>query len=145
MVKKKALKFDVKTHILVPKHTKVTIKEKKELLEKLARRPTRISQDYIGKLINAFETEDSGLKPRLKSPGEIPTPGDQPAALVDPLSERELQVLRLLHGTLSSSEIAEQLFLSPNTVRTHIKNIYRKLDVHGRAEAIQRSHELGLL
>ncbi|UCC76198.1 MAG: response regulator transcription factor, partial [Anaerolineales bacterium] len=68
-----------------------------------------------------------------------------PSSLVEPLTERELQVLRLLTTRLSSTEIAEQLFLSPNTVRSHMKSIYGKLDVHSRADAVQRAEELGLL
>jgi LuxR family maltose regulon positive regulatory protein len=61
------------------------------------------------------------------------------------LSDRELQVLRLLNTPLSSTEIAEELYLSVNTVRSHIKNIYSKLDAHRRTEAIVRATELGLL
>ena len=65
--------------------------------------------------------------------------------MVEPLSERELQVLRLLNTELSSTDIAEQLCVSTNTVRSHIKSIYGKLNVHGRQGAIQRATELGLL
>ncbi len=65
--------------------------------------------------------------------------------LVEPLSERELQVLRLLTTNLSSTEIAQELFVAKSTVRTHIKNIYQKLDVHRRTDAVQRAQELGLL
>jgi LuxR family maltose regulon positive regulatory protein len=61
------------------------------------------------------------------------------------LSERELEVLRNLNGPLSTPEIAEQLIVSANTVRTHIKNIYGKLGVHGRSGAVKRAVELGLL
>jgi LuxR family maltose regulon positive regulatory protein len=65
--------------------------------------------------------------------------------LVEPLSERELQVLRLLDSPLTSEDIGRELFVSANTVRTHIRNIYGKLGVHGRLEAIQRARELKLL
>jgi LuxR family maltose regulon positive regulatory protein len=68
-----------------------------------------------------------------------------PAVLAEPLSERELEVLQLLNTHLSSTEIAEQLCISANTVRYHIKNIYGKLDVHSRSDAVQRARELGLL
>ena len=70
-----------------------------------------------------------------------------PAAepLFEALSERELEVLRLLNGPLSTPEIAGQLVVSANTVRTHIKNIYGKLGVHGRSGAVYRARELGLL
>lgn len=61
------------------------------------------------------------------------------------LTEREEAVLRLLPTHLSSSEIAERLVVAPSTVRTHIKNIYSKLQVHSRDEAVQRARNLGLL
>ncbi len=69
----------------------------------------------------------------------------QTVGLIEPLSEREQQVLRLLNSRLSVPEIAEEIHLAPTTVRTHVQNIYRKLDVHGRIEALQRAEELGLL
>ncbi len=65
--------------------------------------------------------------------------------LVEPLSERELEVLHRLDGPLSTPEIAETLVVSANTVRTHIKSIYGKLGAHGRSAAVRRAHELGLL
>jgi LuxR family maltose regulon positive regulatory protein len=65
--------------------------------------------------------------------------------LVDPLSERELDVLRLLASELSGPEIARHLVVSLNTVRTHTKNIYAKLGVGSRRAAVRRADELGLL
>lgn len=61
------------------------------------------------------------------------------------LTERELAVLRLLTGLASAREIADQLYVSHNTVKTQIKSIYRKLGVATRAEAVARARELGLL
>jgi LuxR family maltose regulon positive regulatory protein len=61
------------------------------------------------------------------------------------LSQRELQVLRLLEGELSGPEIAQQLFVSHNTVRTHTKHIFSKLAVTNRRAAVVRARELGLL
>jgi LuxR family maltose regulon positive regulatory protein len=61
------------------------------------------------------------------------------------LSERELEVLRLLPSQLSQREIAAQLYVSFNTVRTHTRVIFRKLGVNSRAEAVARARELGLL
>ena len=60
----------------------------------------------------------------------------------DPLSEREAEVLQLIAQGHSSREIAEALVITYNTVRTHIRNIYRKLDVHSRLEAVKRGQEL---
>lgn len=66
-------------------------------------------------------------------------------ALIDPLSERELEVLRLLGTELDGPDIARQLIVSLNTVRTHTKNIYTKLGVNNRRAAIRRAEELDLL
>ncbi len=106
------------------------------LLQEAARRG--IAPEYVNKSLAAFGvSKDRGT-------GEpLPSPQTQP--LLEPLSARELEVLRLLNTHLSSTEIAEELFISVNTARFHIKNIYGKLGVHGRSEAIQRARELGLL
>jgi LuxR family maltose regulon positive regulatory protein len=61
------------------------------------------------------------------------------------LSEAELRVVRFLPSNLKAPEIAAELFVSPNTVRTHLRHIYAKLDAHSRAEAVERARELGLL
>ncbi|MEW5870792.1 MAG: LuxR C-terminal-related transcriptional regulator [Chloroflexota bacterium] len=65
--------------------------------------------------------------------------------MIEPLSERELEVLRLLGSELSGPEIASQLYISLNTLRTHTKNIYSKLGVNTRRAATHRVGELGLL
>ncbi len=65
--------------------------------------------------------------------------------LTDPLSERELEVLKLLTTELSGPEIARELTVSLNTLRTHTKNIYSKLGVNSRRTAVRRAEELGLL
>jgi len=64
--------------------------------------------------------------------------------LVDPLSERELEVLRMLAGGLPPAEVAKRLFLSPFTLKAHTQNIYAKLNVHSRIEAINKARELEL-
>jgi len=61
------------------------------------------------------------------------------------LSERELRVLRLIAAGLSNQEIASELVVSVNTVKTHIKRIYDKLGVHSRVTAIERARQLELL
>ena len=65
--------------------------------------------------------------------------------LVEPLSERELQVLRLMDSELSSPEIADELVIAVSTVRSHIKNIYSKLGVHSRYEAVEKAHVLDII
>jgi len=96
-----------------------------------------IAVGYAGKLLAALEEEIDdevrGIKPTSSPP------------LVDPLSKRELEVLRLLTTHLPSTEIARELVISTNTVRSHIKRIYSKLNVHNRGDAIRRAEELELL
>ncbi len=64
---------------------------------------------------------------------------------IEPLSENELKVLRLIAAGLSNREVAEELYLSVNTVKWHLKHIYEKLDVHSRVAAVTRAQELDLL
>ena len=64
---------------------------------------------------------------------------------VEPLSESELRVLRYLPTNLTGPEIANELYVSPNTVKTHVRNLYAKLGTHRRAEAVTRARNLGLL
>ena len=73
--------------------------------------------------------------------------GEKPASqlLNEPLSERELEVLRLLATDLNGPEIARELMVSLNTMRTHTKNIYSKLAVNNRRTAVRRAEELDLL
>jgi LuxR family maltose regulon positive regulatory protein len=63
---------------------------------------------------------------------------------VKPLSERELDVLRLLNSHLAVPEIAREMMIVPSTLRTHIRNIYLKLDVHVRLEALQKARDFRL-
>jgi LuxR family maltose regulon positive regulatory protein len=65
--------------------------------------------------------------------------------LIEPLSQREEEVLRLLATSLSTAEMAEELCIAVSTLRTHIKNIYGKLQVHSRTEAVLRGQEMDLL
>ena len=65
--------------------------------------------------------------------------------LLDPLSQRERDVLLLLRRRMTNAQIAEALVISSTTVRTHLRNIYRKLNVHSRWSAIERARELELL
>jgi LuxR family maltose regulon positive regulatory protein len=105
---------------------------------KLLRQATArgIAVGYIGKLLTALEKEIKGKRQFGNA---------FPASMVEPLSVRELEVLRLLKTHLSSTDIAEELTISVNTVRTHIKSIYSKLNVHSRQDAVQRAQELELL
>jgi LuxR family transcriptional regulator, maltose regulon positive regulatory protein len=71
--------------------------------------------------------------------------GDSGHSLVEPLSDRELTVLRYLQGSLSNLEIAADLSVSVNTVKSHVRNIYRKLAVARRREAVRRARDFNLL
>lgn len=62
-----------------------------------------------------------------------------------PLSERELTVLRYLQSILSNAEIAAEMSISVNTVKTHVRSIYRKLDADTRRDAVRRARSLQLL
>jgi LuxR family transcriptional regulator, maltose regulon positive regulatory protein len=74
-----------------------------------------------------------------------PAEGAAPATLLEPLSDRELAVLRFLPTMMSNAEIASEMFVSVNTVKTHLKHVYRKLDVTDRRDCVKRARELRLL
>lgn len=89
--------------------------------------------DYLAKLLAAFGIITSSSVPGTLSP------------LAEPLSSRELEVLRLIAQGFSNQEICDRLFLALNSVKGHNRRIFSKLAVHSRTEAIARAHELGLL
>jgi LuxR family maltose regulon positive regulatory protein len=91
---------------------------------------------YADRLLSAFPQAGPTPKSTIRA---------LQSTLLEPLSERELEVLRLLVSDLSSTEIADVLVISANTVRSHIKSIYGKLNVHHRHAALERAKELGLL
>jgi LuxR family maltose regulon positive regulatory protein len=97
-----------------------------------------IAPDYTRRLLAAFPVAE----PEQAGPPKTQTPKSE---MVEPLSERELEVLRLIAGGLTNQEVATRLFLTLNTVKAHTRNIYGKLNVHSRTQAIARSQELGLL
>ncbi len=92
--------------------------------------------DYLGKLLAAFEVEKHET-----TASQFPPP--QP--LIEPLSRRELEVLRLIAQGLSNQEISERLVVALETVKGHNKQIFAKLQVQRRTEAVARARELGLL
>ncbi|MEW1822586.1 LuxR C-terminal-related transcriptional regulator [Arthrobacter sp. NPDC080031] len=104
------------------------------LLEALAKQES--APDYVGWLVESLGTETHETEAQ-----GIPAP----QRLLEPLSERELQVLRLLSSELDGPEIARELTISLNTLRTHTKNIYAKLGANSRRSAVRRAEELGLL
>jgi LuxR family maltose regulon positive regulatory protein len=79
-----------------------------------------------------------------KAPAE-PATLLESSALVEPLTDRELDVLRLMAEGLKYKEIAKRLFISLNTVRFHVKAIYGKLAVNNRTQAVERARQLQIL
>jgi LuxR family maltose regulon positive regulatory protein len=89
-----------------------------------------------------FDEHLAEVQRALTSQGEIvDAPGTEP----EPLTDRELQILTLLQSDLSLREIGSELFVSRNTVKSHVTNMYRKLDVTGRTAAIARGRQLDLI
>ncbi len=105
-----------------------------ELLRKAAARG--IMPDYVGRLLAALGPGARGTAGHL---------GIASSQLIEHLSARELEVLRLIAAGLSNQEIARHLVVGIGTIKTHINNIYRKLDVHSRTQAIARARELSLI
>ena len=70
---------------------------------------------------------------------------EAPVLLVEPLTEREREVLVHVAGMLNTAEVASEMYISVNTVKTHLKNIYRKLAAAHRSEAVRRARELRLI
>jgi LuxR family transcriptional regulator, maltose regulon positive regulatory protein len=92
----------------------------------------RVPAHYPSKLLATLEREAEGAA----SPA---------AGLPEPLSERELEVLRLVAVGKSNRRIAQELYVSVGTVKTHLNNLYRKLETHSRTQAVARARDLGLI
>jgi len=76
--------------------------------------------------------------------GASPPRSPEPRPLIEPLTERELAILAELSTLKTNDEIAGAFYVSTNTIKTHLKALFRKLDVGSRREAVRRGHELGL-
>jgi LuxR family maltose regulon positive regulatory protein len=118
-----------------------TFVDEGRLLEPLLQRAAfqGITPDYAGRLLDIIETE----KPLFQKVEAGKIKGGGPSGFL--LSERESAVLRQAAEGLSNKEIADKLIISLNTVKTHMRHIYDKLDVNERAQAIARARELRLL
>ena len=95
-------------------------------------------QDYIHKLLSAFPVQGADQDDASK------IQGDQ-SELIEPLSDREIEVLRLVAKGLTNKVIAERLYLSIHTIKTHTRNIYGKLGVNNRTQAVNKARTLGIL
>jgi LuxR family maltose regulon positive regulatory protein len=97
-----------------------------------------IAPQYSGKLLAAFELRDAtqaDLRPEVHARETI----------IEPLSARECEILQLIAQGLSNRQVAQRLFISPGTVKKHTANIYGKLGVHSRTQAVARARTLGIL
>jgi LuxR family maltose regulon positive regulatory protein len=103
--------------------------------------------EYMDKLVTAFPGTQPAVLPQssINNRQHLHRTQVQVSAIINPLSERELEVLRLLPSELSTTEMADRLTVSVNTIRTHLKNLYGKLGAHSRYEAIARAREMELL
>ena len=95
-----------------------------------------VTPDYIARLIAAFPSFDQGMQPHHSM---------VTVSFNKPLSERELEVLRLLVTGASNEEIAKVLSIALTTAKKHVSNIIRKLGVNNRTQAVSRGRDLGLL
>jgi len=130
------------------------IDEGEEMRERVVRGGWRNNTDlaftaYIETLIAAF-APDPTIAPQPASPVNTPVASSairhpSPAPLIEPLSERELEVLRLLEQGLSNQAMADELIVALSTVKKHLINIYGKLGVNSRMQALIRARALGLL
>jgi LuxR family maltose regulon positive regulatory protein len=115
---------------------RLMISDLRLLIEKQSRGQEHRLIGYTDRLLTAFAPSRARPQSIIKN---------QQSAIIEPLSERELDVLKLLATELDGPEIARELVVSPNTLHTHTKNIYAKLGVNTRRAAVRRAEELGLL
>ena len=124
----RALEFAAHDRVLLP----FLVDPVPELLERHARRHTAHA-DLISEILE------------LRAGLESTAARQAPESLAEPLTESETRVLRLLGTDLSKREIGNELYVSVNTVKTHVKHLYAKLDVNTRRQAVERARGLGLL
>ena len=116
------------------------------------RLPFVVERGWLGPVLRR-DPELAGPHRRLLAPAlgheQLPAPArsaDQPPVLmVEPLTEREREVLVHVSGMLNTAEVASEMYISVNTVKTHLRNIYRKLAAAHRSEAVRRARQLQLI
>jgi len=113
------------------------------LLEALRRQG--VSPEYIAQILAAFATTDDGRRTTKASLDPLSVIGGPSSALIEPLTNRELEVLELMAQRLTNQEIAAQLVISVGTVKQHAYNINQKLNVRGRRQAVAKATSLGIL
>jgi LuxR family maltose regulon positive regulatory protein len=126
-----------------------------QLLVSLSQRPSAVNRPYLETLLAAFpdfgltmlapEAERSRIDDLRVGAPPIVNPKSKIQNLIEPLSKRELEILSLMAQGLTNIEIAQQIFISDQTVKVHTRNIYGKLDVNSRRQAVAKARALGLL
>ena len=132
--------------------TSLTIEEASKMLEKLAAKGHMqvLNQDGVLAYTLFSKDQPQEQEPSLEAsspvgPSANASSGATRESLVEPLSEREMEVLALLASGRSNKEVARELFVAVGTIKTHTNNIYRKLGTKNRAEALARARSLKLL
>jgi LuxR family maltose regulon positive regulatory protein len=97
-----------------------------------------IAPDYTNRLLTAFPVTEP--EPAVPPKTQVPK-----SELVEPLSEREIEVLQLIAEGLTNQEVASHLYLAPSTIKVHTRNIYSKLGAHHRADAVAKARAFGIL
>jgi LuxR family maltose regulon positive regulatory protein len=114
-----------------------------DLIKRLAK--LKPDLEYTGKILAAFSNEKAG---NLRDVFDDPTskqPSELSQTLIEPLTNREIEILSILAKRLSNDVIAQKLFISPETVKRHLYNIYQKLGVKNRQQAIAKAESTGML
>ncbi len=126
--------------------TSLTVNEASRMLEELTREGRLRPRAGDGLVSYALRERDPSETSPIGLPGapEAVT-GGTPRRLGEPLSERELEVLALLVSGRTNAEIARDLYIAVGTVKSHVNNIYRKLEAANRTEAVSLAHEMNLL
>lgn len=114
--------------------TRIFLEQGPAIIELLRLIASTSKSSHAAKLLDAFQDDNE----------KVPSGGKQ-SALVEPLSDREMEVLRLLDTSMTSNEIADALFIAVSTARVHIKHIYAKLGVSRRFEAVAKAKDLQIL
>jgi LuxR family maltose regulon positive regulatory protein len=119
-----------------------------DLLKQLQRQ--NVAVDYIQRILAAIRDDEQVIveaahEQPIASPPQPVRPSVSPQSMLEPLTNRELDILELLAQRLQNKEIAEKLSISPTTVKTHLQNIFQKLQVSNRREAVESAEALGIL
>jgi LuxR family maltose regulon positive regulatory protein len=114
-----------------------------DLLKRLAKQKPDLK--YTERILAAFSNEETGMGQNGSDDQSVHRSFLSNQALVEPLTNREIEILLILPKGLSNHEIAEMLFISPETVKRHLYNIYQKFDVKNRQQAIVKAKSLGIL